>query len=208
MTRQTASSCAQAPTAVSDFRCDCCLLAPCRRPDNDSSRPMFEAVIQGLGNSQPLMHSLTLDDHPGMKSVHQWRSFFLPYSSSSVGFQVANFAFNLIKARDVLQRLLGKHTFIGDVQLVELAPGVSHAADFGYAECKTSLVPAVVVADQPAFPVSQEVAGKLVRTTGAEVIHHRADRCSCCRGIDPKIYFANSTLVWRRCVISYAWRIC
>lgn len=43
----------------------------------------------------------------------------------------------------------------------KLASGVGHAADFGDPEDKAGFVAALVVADQLAFPVAQEVASML-----------------------------------------------
>lgn len=57
--------------------------------------------------------------------------------------------------------MLGKHAFASDMQIVKLAAGVEHAADFGDPEDKTGFVAAVVAADQLAFLVAQEVAGML-----------------------------------------------
>ena len=39
-----------------------------------------------------------------MKCVGDWRCFFLPYSLSITRFQLADFSFNFVQGRDVVQR--------------------------------------------------------------------------------------------------------
>ena len=59
--------------------------------------------------------------HPGMKCVGDWRCFFLPYSLSITRFQLADFSFNVIQGRDVVQRFFGDLALVGRVQVEELA---------------------------------------------------------------------------------------
>lgn len=73
------------------------------------------------------------------------------------------------------------------VQVDELAPGVGHAADLGYAVGEALLVAAVVVADQLAPPVAEEVTGVLTAASFAEVVDHRFQPGVGCGGIGPEV---------------------
>lgn len=56
------------------------------------------------------------------------------------------------------------------MQLEELAPGMGHAADLGYAEFEAGFVTTTIVVDQLTFPVLQEVASMLTAAAGAEAV--------------------------------------
>lgn len=59
------------------------------------------------------------------------------------------------------------------MQIDELAPSVGYAAHFGGAVGKTLLLAAVIVADQLALPVGEEVSGMLAAAARREVVDHR-----------------------------------
>lgn len=109
--------------------------------------PALEAVIQRLGDGRSLRHKLPLGDHPGMKCVDNRRCFFLPYSLSDTRFQLADFSFNFVQGRDVVQRFFGDLAFVSRVQVEELAACMCHAADLRDAQFKACLVASEIVAD-------------------------------------------------------------
>lgn len=51
-----------------------------------------------------------------------------------------------------MQGLLGDLTLVSSVQFEELAPGMGHAADLGYAKFKTGLVATKIITDKLAIP--------------------------------------------------------
>ena len=75
---------------------------------------------------------------------------------------------------------------------------MGHAADFSHAQSKAGFVAAVVVADQLAFPVSQEVAGILARATRAEVVYHCLSIGSRGRRIGPNVGAMSFLRAWRK----------
>ena len=85
------------------------------------------------------------------------------------------------------QGLFGQLALVGDMQVVELAAGMGHATDFGYALLEAGLVAGEVVADQLAFPVAQEGAGMLAGTAGAEIVDHRTQISERAGNIGPNI---------------------
>ncbi|MNV40855.1 hypothetical protein D3C71_1324740 [compost metagenome] len=92
-----------------------------------------------------------------------------------------------VQLLDVPQGLLGKLALVGGVQLEELAPRMSHAADLGHAEFKAGLVAAKIIADQLALPVLQEVAGVFSGAARAEVVNHRRQFRELAGGVGPDI---------------------
>src|SRR5690606_28791203 len=93
------------------------------------------------------------------------------YDPALLRCQVLGFALDLVQQLDVLQSLLSQRTLIGDVQVVELATGMRHAADLDDAFTEAGLVAGVIVTHQLAFPVNQEGAGMLTRPAGGEVVY-------------------------------------
>ena len=61
------------------------------------------------------------------------------------------------------------------VELIELAPGVRHAAGFDHALLEQRLVADVVIAYERARPVPEERAGMPAAAPLGKVVHH--DRC-------------------------------
>ena len=55
----------------------------------------------------------------------------------------------------------GQLALASGLQIDEFAPGMRHAADLGHTLSETGLVAAMVVTDQLAAPVTQEVSGML-----------------------------------------------
>jgi hypothetical protein len=86
---------------------------------------------------------------------------------------LASLALDLIQRAEDPQRLLGDVAAIIGVQIVELTPRVSHTSHFNHTTFKQRLVSGVVVADEPAGPVPQELARVLSTATVGEVVDHR-----------------------------------
>ena len=68
---------------------------------------------------------------------------------------------DIVECADIIQRLLRNRALVLLQQFVELTSGMRPAADLGDAGGKASLVAGVVIADQIATPVCQEVPGRL-----------------------------------------------
>ncbi|MNE30602.1 hypothetical protein D3C80_1241290 [compost metagenome] len=122
-----------------------------------------------------------------MKCVGDWRCFFLPYSLSITRFQLADFSFNFVQGRDVMQRFFGDLALVGRVQVEELAACMGHAADLRDAQFKACLVASEVVADQLAVPVAKEGSGMFASTARTEVINDRRQIGELAGGIGPDI---------------------
>jgi hypothetical protein len=58
-----------------------------------------------------------------MMYIGDWRCFFLPYSLSITGFQLADFSFNFVQSCDVVQRFFGDLALVGRMQVEELTFG-------------------------------------------------------------------------------------
>ena len=86
--------------------------------------------------------------------------------------QGCQFPLNKIQVFDVRQRLLGNLAFVGNMQVVELAPGMRPASDFGDAVGKAGFVTTIVVTDQFTLLIRQEVSGCLPCPAGLEVVNH------------------------------------
>src|SRR5690554_7229056 len=106
-----------------------------------------------------------------MQGIGDGSGFLLADPLSLVRRQVFGFSLDLVESTDVLQGLGSQLALVGVVQVVELAPGVGHATDFGDAVAEPGLVASVVITDQFALPVAQEGAGVLARSTGSEVVN-------------------------------------
>ena len=81
-------------------------------------------------------------------------------------------SFHLVELAEELLRLLADLAAMVGPELVELSPGVRHAADLGHSQFEPSLVPGEVVTDELALSIwlawrpgqSEEVAGMLPLT--------------------------------------------
>ncbi len=101
--------------------------------------------------------------------------------------QVLEAPLDAVQRADVLQRLGGQFTLIGDVQVVELATGMRQAADLGDALAEPRLVAGVVVTHQLAPPVAQEGAGVFARPTRGEVVDRGLQVGERCAAVRPHI---------------------
>lgn len=95
----------------------------------------------------------------------------LPDFPALIRWQVFGIPLDLVEAADLFQGLGRQFALVGFMQIVELAPGVGHAANFGNAVAEPGLVAGVVVTHELDLPVAQEGAGMLTRPAGREVVN-------------------------------------
>src|SRR5690554_1262145 len=122
-----------------------------------------------------------------MQRISNGPGFRLPDLLPFVRWQVFGFPLDFVEPADVLQGLGSQFTLVGFVQVVELAPGVSHATDLGDAVAEPGLVASVVVTHQLALPVTQEGAGVFACTAGSEVINGGFEVRERCGAVSPDV---------------------
>ncbi len=83
--------------------------------------------------------------------------------------------------------LAANSLFVGLVQVIELAPGVGHTADFGNAVAEPGLVASVIITDQLAPPVTQEGSGVFACTAGCEVVNSCLQVGKRCGAVGPDV---------------------
>ncbi|MGF6610373.1 hypothetical protein OKW45_005295 [Paraburkholderia sp. WSM4175] len=93
--------------------------------------PAFEAVVQRFRNRRTCRYQLALHHHPFVKGVAHRFGAALPMPVSCVDIKRRGIAFDVVELGEERQRLLSHLTAVIGMQLEELAPCVSCAADFG-----------------------------------------------------------------------------
>jgi len=114
-------------------------------------RPALEAVVDGPGGGRAIRHALPLLPQPLVQCIGQWPGRLAGFKPGlAVG--AGSCSLHLVKLAEELQRLLADLAAVVGPELMELAPGVRHAADLGHAQLEASLVAGEVVTDELALP--------------------------------------------------------
>ncbi|STN25181.1 Uncharacterised protein [Escherichia coli] len=100
-----------------------------------------------------------MGQHPLMQRIGKGFGFGLPDFPPHIRWQIFGFPLDLVESTDVFQGLGRQFALVGLVQVIKLAPGVGHTADFGNAVAEPGLVASVIITDQLAPPVTQEGSG-------------------------------------------------
>jgi len=107
--------------------------------------------------------------------------------SNGPGFGLPDFPLDLVESADILQCLGRQFALVGFVQVVELAPGVGHAADLSDAVAEPGFVAGAFITDQLALSVTQEHAGVFIRPVGGEVINSGLQVREPCGAVGPDV---------------------
>lgn len=102
----------------------------------------------------PAGHHAGIGNRPG---------FSVPQLLAFVQWQTFGFPFDLVRPADSFTDPGGQLVLAGLAQIVELAPGMGHAADSSNAVAEPGLVAGVVITDQLVLPVTHEGAGVFAR---------------------------------------------
>ena len=104
-----------------------------------------------------------------------------------LGIELTGLLLDGVEGGDPLQRLAGDLALPVFLKLEELAPGVGHAARFRDALGDQGLVARVVVADEGAAPVAEEVPGVLAGAAVGKVVDHRPHRIVGADAVGPQV---------------------
>lgn len=109
-----------------------------------------------------------MGQHPLMQRIGKGFGFGLPDFPPHIRWQIFGFPLDLVESTDVFQGLGRQFALVGLVQVIELAPGVGHTADFGNAVAEPGLVASVIITDQLAPPVTRGRFGRVRLRLGAK----------------------------------------
>ncbi len=149
--------------------------------------PAPQAVVDRLRCCAAVRYPLTLRQQPRLQRVGRRPALLLPKQASLLGIQFLRLPLDVVQHAEQLERVFGNLALVIGPQLVELAPGMRHAARFGNARPEQCLVAAVVVAHQRAAPIAQEDTRMLAATGLGEVEHHRLHRAHAGAAIAPQV---------------------
>jgi hypothetical protein len=122
-----------------------------------------------------------------VQRVEQGFCLLLADGSSLIGVEILDLTLDRVDLGELLQRELGDLALVGRVQIKELAACVGQAAHLRQALRQALFVAHVVVTDEAALPVSQEVSCVFARAGLAEVVDHRARGLERTRGVGPEV---------------------
>lgn len=161
-------------------------------------RPAIQAVVDRLRGRRSVGDLDSLQDEPVVQRLGDRCASFLSMLQPALVVEVTDVALDLVELADPLHRRARDRALVGRVQLDELAPGVSHAADLGDAALEQRLVSAVVVAHQMPDPglltwrssrrvMPEERPRMLAGAARRKVVHHGLDRLGHGGGICPQV---------------------
>jgi hypothetical protein len=128
-----------------------------------------------------------LQHHPLVQGIEQRLCLLLPDGLALFSAELFDLTLDLVDLRELLQCELGDLALVRCVQIEELAPCVSQAADLGHATGDQGFVAAEVVTGQAASPVTQEAPGVFARARFAEVVDDHPGVLEGARGICPEV---------------------
>lgn len=120
-------------------------------------------------------HLLPLQQHPLLQGIQYPLALRLAHCRALWDIEFLDLAFDLLDPCELFQRELGDLTFVGGVQVKELASRMNQVTHLGHTTGDQGLVPAEVVTGEAAFPVAQKRPRMLACARFAEVVHHCFD---------------------------------
>ncbi|VWD65465.1 hypothetical protein BCO71033_07389 [Burkholderia contaminans] len=122
-----------------------------------------------------------------MQCIGNRSSALAPHVEARWRGQWLHFALDLVELADIVQGVRSDLAFVRDMQIVELAPCVRHAAKFSDALRKQRLVAGEVITYEAAPPITEECLRVLAGSTVGEVVDHRLQSLEGTRAIRPEI---------------------